>query len=126
MPPVLPAPLSLPLPLLQAPRSNDPRRAAPAHPVAMTPATAVAVASEAPAPAPVIAGLAASSTGTGTAAAGAEVAAESGGGGAERRSRFRRICVYCGSAKGKKPSYQDAAIQLGNQLVRTPPIPCRA
>ncbi|CAD6332619.1 unnamed protein product [Miscanthus lutarioriparius] len=87
----------------------------------MTPATAVAVASEAPAPAPVIAGLAASytgtGTGTGTAAAGAEVATESGGGGAERRSRFRRICVYCGSAKGKKPSYQDAAIQLGNQLV---------
>jgi hypothetical protein len=40
-----------------------------------------------------------------------------GGGGSERRSRFRRICVYCGSAKGKKPSYQDAAIDLGNQLV---------
>ncbi|CAD6254997.1 unnamed protein product [Miscanthus lutarioriparius] len=70
----------------------------------MTPATAVAVASEAPAPAPVIAGLAASSTGTGTAAAGAKVATESGGGGAERRSRFRRICVYFGSAKGKKPA----------------------
>ncbi|XP_066362777.1 cytokinin riboside 5'-monophosphate phosphoribohydrolase LOG-like [Miscanthus floridulus] len=87
----------------------------------MTPATAVAVASETPAPAPVIAASAASSTTTasGTAAAGVEVTTESGngGGGAERRSRFRRICVYCGSAKGKKPSYQDAAIELGNQLV---------
>ncbi|KAL6848768.1 hypothetical protein ACP4OV_021351 [Aristida adscensionis] len=40
-----------------------------------------------------------------------------GDGGAERRSRFRRICVYCGSAKGKKASYQDAAVDLGNQLV---------
>jgi hypothetical protein len=84
----------------------------------MTPAT---VASEAPAPAP---GLAASSTGTGTASrvevsATATESAGNGSGGAERRSRFRRICVYCGSAKGKKPSYQDAAIQLGNQLVRT-------
>jgi hypothetical protein len=69
-------------------------------------------------PAPVTSGLAAS-------AAGVEVATESGGGGAERRSRFRRICVYCGSAKGRKPSYQDAATQLGNQLVRTPPIPCK-
>ncbi|KAG0519503.1 hypothetical protein BDA96_09G270200 [Sorghum bicolor] len=82
----------------------------------MTPAT---VASEAPAPAP---GLAASSTGTGTASrvevsATATESAGNGSGGAERRSRFRRICVYCGSAKGKKPSYQDAAIQLGNQLV---------
>ncbi|XP_062179273.1 probable cytokinin riboside 5'-monophosphate phosphoribohydrolase LOGL8 isoform X2 [Phragmites australis] len=44
-------------------------------------------------------------------------AAAGGDGGAERRSRFRRICVYCGSAKGKKASYQDAAIDLGNQLV---------
>ncbi|KAF0926696.1 hypothetical protein E2562_027132 [Oryza meyeriana var. granulata] len=34
-----------------------------------------------------------------------------------RRSRFRRICVYCGSAKGKKPSYQDAAVELGKELV---------
>lgn len=38
-------------------------------------------------------------------------------GGAERRSRFRRICVYCGSAKGKKASYQDAAVELGKELV---------
>jgi cytokinin riboside 5'-monophosphate phosphoribohydrolase len=37
--------------------------------------------------------------------------------GTERRSRFRRICVYCGSAKGRKASYQDAAIDLGNLLV---------
>ncbi|KAF0930008.1 hypothetical protein E2562_027188 [Oryza meyeriana var. granulata] len=55
--------------------------------------------------------------------AGAGAAApESGGGGGgagagERRSRFRRICVYCGSAKGRKASYQDAAVELGKELV---------
>ena len=35
----------------------------------------------------------------------------------DRRSRFRRICVYCGSAKGRKASYQDAAVELGEELV---------
>uniref|UniRef100_A0A8R7PSV0 Cytokinin riboside 5'-monophosphate phosphoribohydrolase n=1 Tax=Triticum urartu TaxID=4572 RepID=A0A8R7PSV0_TRIUA len=35
----------------------------------------------------------------------------------DRRSRFRRICVYCGSAKGRKASYQDAAVELGKELV---------
>ncbi|KAK1273164.1 Cytokinin riboside 5'-monophosphate phosphoribohydrolase LOG7 [Acorus gramineus] len=33
------------------------------------------------------------------------------------KSRFRRVCVFCGSSPGKKPSYQLAAIQLGNELV---------
>ncbi|KAF6142968.1 hypothetical protein GIB67_003924 [Kingdonia uniflora] len=32
-------------------------------------------------------------------------------------SRFKRVCVFCGSSPGKKPEYQLAAIQLGNQLV---------
>ncbi|CAA6655941.1 unnamed protein product [Spirodela intermedia] len=32
-------------------------------------------------------------------------------------SRFRRVCVFCGSSPGKKPSYQLAAIQLGEELV---------
>ncbi|KAL6634773.1 hypothetical protein ACP70R_027444 [Stipagrostis hirtigluma subsp. patula] len=32
-------------------------------------------------------------------------------------SRFRRICVFCGSSHGKKQSYQDAAIELGKELV---------
>lgn len=32
-------------------------------------------------------------------------------------SRFRRVCVFCGSSPGKKPGYQLAAIQLGNELV---------
>ncbi|KAI3464856.1 hypothetical protein Pfo_021519 [Paulownia fortunei] len=32
-------------------------------------------------------------------------------------SRFKRICVFCGSSPGKNPSYQIAAIQLGKQLV---------
>lgn len=33
------------------------------------------------------------------------------------KSRFRRVCVFCGSSPGKNPSYQLAAIQLGKQLV---------
>uniref|UniRef100_A0A0A9HRH5 Cytokinin riboside 5'-monophosphate phosphoribohydrolase n=1 Tax=Arundo donax TaxID=35708 RepID=A0A0A9HRH5_ARUDO len=54
----------------------------------------------------------------GAAGSGAAAAAQAGTGGAgERRSRFRRICVYCGSAKGRKPSYQDAAVELGKELV---------
>ncbi|KAA3467071.1 cytokinin riboside 5'-monophosphate phosphoribohydrolase LOG1-like [Gossypium australe] len=32
-------------------------------------------------------------------------------------SRFKRVCVFCGSSPGKNPSYQLAAIQLGQQLV---------
>ncbi|XP_009779809.1 cytokinin riboside 5'-monophosphate phosphoribohydrolase LOG1 isoform X2 [Nicotiana tabacum] len=32
-------------------------------------------------------------------------------------SRFKRICVFCGSSPGNKPTYQLAAIQLGNQLI---------
>ncbi|KAK3405729.1 cytokinin riboside 5'-monophosphate phosphoribohydrolase LOG7 [Eucalyptus grandis] len=32
-------------------------------------------------------------------------------------SRFRRICVFCGSQSGKKSSYQEAAIQLAQELV---------
>ncbi|XP_010244087.1 PREDICTED: probable cytokinin riboside 5'-monophosphate phosphoribohydrolase LOGL10 [Nelumbo nucifera] len=33
------------------------------------------------------------------------------------RSRFKRVCVFCGSSPGKKPSYQIAANQLGKELV---------
>ncbi|OEL25468.1 putative cytokinin riboside 5'-monophosphate phosphoribohydrolase LOGL5 [Dichanthelium oligosanthes] len=32
-------------------------------------------------------------------------------------SRFRRVCVFCGSSPGKKAAYQLAAVQLGHQLV---------
>ncbi|CAL5068935.1 unnamed protein product [Urochloa decumbens] len=32
-------------------------------------------------------------------------------------SRFRRICVFCGSSQGKKKGYQDAAVELGKELV---------
>lgn len=35
----------------------------------------------------------------------------------EKKSRFRRICVFCGSQCGKKTSYQEAAIELGKELV---------
>ncbi|XP_027066734.1 cytokinin riboside 5'-monophosphate phosphoribohydrolase LOG7 [Coffea eugenioides] len=35
----------------------------------------------------------------------------------EKRSRFKRICVYCGSCSGKKASYQEAAVELGKELV---------
>ena len=34
-----------------------------------------------------------------------------------KQSRFRRICVFCGSSQGKKTSYQEAAIELGKELV---------
>ncbi|XP_065848100.1 cytokinin riboside 5'-monophosphate phosphoribohydrolase LOG1-like [Euphorbia lathyris] len=32
-------------------------------------------------------------------------------------SRFRRICVFCGSSPGKNPSFQLSALQLAHQLV---------
>ncbi|XP_062209566.1 probable cytokinin riboside 5'-monophosphate phosphoribohydrolase LOGL3 [Phragmites australis] len=32
-------------------------------------------------------------------------------------SRFKRICVFCGSSSGKKTSYRDAAIDLAKELV---------
>ncbi|KAM0009586.1 hypothetical protein Hdeb2414_s0087g00785551 [Helianthus debilis subsp. tardiflorus] len=35
----------------------------------------------------------------------------------ETRSRFKRICVFCGSSPGKKAGYQEAAIDLGKELV---------
>ncbi|KAJ8630525.1 hypothetical protein MRB53_023848 [Persea americana] len=35
----------------------------------------------------------------------------------ERKSKFKRVCVFCGSSSGKKTSYQEAAVQLGNELV---------
>ncbi|KAL1545639.1 Cytokinin riboside 5'-monophosphate phosphoribohydrolase log7 [Salvia divinorum] len=35
----------------------------------------------------------------------------------EKESRFKRICVFCGSSSGKKPSYQEAAVELGKELV---------
>ncbi|KAI3516943.1 hypothetical protein L1887_16112 [Cichorium endivia] len=34
-------------------------------------------------------------------------------------SRFKRICVFCGSSPGKNPIYRLAAIQLGNLLVES-------
>ena len=36
-----------------------------------------------------------------------------------QKSKFGRICVFCGSSQGKKSSYQDAAVDLGNELVFT-------
>ncbi|VVB13039.1 unnamed protein product [Arabis nemorensis] len=35
----------------------------------------------------------------------------------KQSSRFKSICVFCGSSNGKKSSYQDAAIDLGKELV---------
>ncbi|KAI7756291.1 hypothetical protein M8C21_032836 [Ambrosia artemisiifolia] len=34
-----------------------------------------------------------------------------------KTSRFKRICVFCGSSSGKNPIYHLAAVELGNQLV---------
>uniref|UniRef100_A0A452XIC7 Cytokinin riboside 5'-monophosphate phosphoribohydrolase n=2 Tax=Aegilops tauschii subsp. strangulata TaxID=200361 RepID=A0A452XIC7_AEGTS len=42
---------------------------------------------------------------------------EEAGGQGKAQSRFRRICVFCGSSKGNKKSYQDAAVELGKELV---------
>ncbi|KAL8168093.1 hypothetical protein V2J09_009592 [Rumex salicifolius] len=33
-------------------------------------------------------------------------------------SKFERVCVFCGSSSGKKLSYQEAAVQLGQELVK--------
>ncbi|RZB74822.1 Cytokinin riboside 5'-monophosphate phosphoribohydrolase LOG1 [Glycine soja] len=35
----------------------------------------------------------------------------------KQQSRFKRICVFCGSSPGNKSSYKDAAIELGKELV---------
>ncbi|KAJ7560854.1 hypothetical protein O6H91_03G003700 [Diphasiastrum complanatum] len=35
-----------------------------------------------------------------------------------RGSRFKRICVFCGSTRGRKRSYSDSAIDLGRELVK--------
>ncbi|KAF3796677.1 Cytokinin riboside 5'-monophosphate phosphoribohydrolase [Nymphaea thermarum] len=32
-------------------------------------------------------------------------------------SRFNRVCVFCGSSSGRRNCYQDAAIELGRELV---------
>ncbi|XP_073033513.1 cytokinin riboside 5'-monophosphate phosphoribohydrolase LOG1 [Primulina eburnea] len=34
-----------------------------------------------------------------------------------KASKFKRICVFCGSSQGKKTSYQESAIELGKVLV---------
>lgn len=35
-----------------------------------------------------------------------------------KQSKFGRICVFCGSSQGKKISYQEAATELGKELVK--------
>jgi len=35
----------------------------------------------------------------------------------KQSSRFKSICVFCGSSNGNKASYQDAAIDLAKELV---------
>uniref|UniRef100_A0A0D9XGC3 Cytokinin riboside 5'-monophosphate phosphoribohydrolase n=1 Tax=Leersia perrieri TaxID=77586 RepID=A0A0D9XGC3_9ORYZ len=37
--------------------------------------------------------------------------------GGVEKSRFRRVCVFCGSSSGKRSSYRDAAVDLGKELV---------
>ncbi|XP_011025446.1 PREDICTED: cytokinin riboside 5'-monophosphate phosphoribohydrolase LOG1-like isoform X2 [Populus euphratica] len=36
----------------------------------------------------------------------------------EKKGRFKRICVFCGSRAGYKSSFSDASLELGKQLVR--------
>ncbi|KAJ7531035.1 hypothetical protein O6H91_14G029700 [Diphasiastrum complanatum] len=38
--------------------------------------------------------------------------------GEKKASRFKRICVFCGSNSGKKRSYSDAALDLGREMVQ--------
>ena len=33
------------------------------------------------------------------------------------KSRFKRVCVFCGSSTGKRDCYRDAAIDLAQELV---------
>ncbi|PSS24460.1 Cytokinin riboside 5'-monophosphate phosphoribohydrolase [Actinidia chinensis var. chinensis] len=35
----------------------------------------------------------------------------------EKRRKFKRICVFCGSKAGHKSAFSDAALELGKQLV---------
>jgi predicted Rossmann-fold nucleotide-binding protein len=35
----------------------------------------------------------------------------------EKKGRFKRICVFCGSRAGYKSSFSDASLELGKQLV---------
>ncbi|CAN6480880.1 unnamed protein product [Victoria cruziana] len=35
----------------------------------------------------------------------------------ECKSRFKSVCVFCGSSSGRRNCYQDAAIELGRELV---------
>ncbi|MQL86944.1 hypothetical protein Taro_019473 [Colocasia esculenta] len=46
---------------------------------------------------------------------GTEVAAAAAA--AAEKSRFRKVCVFCGSSVGRKKCYQDAAVELGTELV---------
>ena len=34
-----------------------------------------------------------------------------------RSSRFRRVCVFCGACSGSREVFQEAAVELGKQLV---------
>ncbi|KAK9164662.1 hypothetical protein Syun_005564 [Stephania yunnanensis] len=34
-----------------------------------------------------------------------------------KASRFKRVCVFCGSSAGKRDCYRDAALELGQELV---------
>lgn len=36
---------------------------------------------------------------------------------ATNRSKFKRVCVYCGSSSGNSPEFLEAAAQLGEELV---------
>ncbi|KAI8553955.1 hypothetical protein RHMOL_Rhmol05G0057200 [Rhododendron molle] len=33
------------------------------------------------------------------------------------KSRFKTVCVFCGSSTGKRICYRDAAVELGQELV---------
>lgn len=36
----------------------------------------------------------------------------------ESMSKFKKICVFCGSNSGNRDVFSDAALDLGNEMVR--------
>ncbi|EAZ45564.1 hypothetical protein OsJ_30225 [Oryza sativa Japonica Group] len=52
-----------------------------------------------------------------------EAAAAADMNGGVHQSRFRRVCVFCGSSSGKRRSYRDAAVELGKELEGDPETP---
>nr|DAD49034.1 TPA_asm: hypothetical protein HUJ06_018971 [Nelumbo nucifera] len=38
------------------------------------------------------------------------------------QSKFKRVCVFCGSSSGNRKVFSDAALELGTELVNSGPF----